>query len=225
MPMSEPPWRMRNLTFPLPALVFRKPLASWVASGATDVEPLSVIVVFACAAAGTASSDENKCGCQDGFAHGSSCFTRSVPWEVGLQSGDTHGRGPCERTLAHPQRAGSERVCSRGEKNVSRPVATGDGSAFHQNFSASSHVARAIPASVRAMRTTLLAILAVAALWLPAAPGEAHAVISTRRHASTGRAPTSSSSAASRWPRTAPAASCTARSAPTGARTSMRRSS
>ena len=44
MPMSEPPWRITNLTLPLYFGCLTKALASFVASGATEVEPLIVIV-------------------------------------------------------------------------------------------------------------------------------------------------------------------------------------
>ncbi len=51
MPMSEPPCRITNLTLPLFCGWLTKALASLVASGATEVEPLRVIVAAGAVAA------------------------------------------------------------------------------------------------------------------------------------------------------------------------------
>src|SRR4051794_11604810 len=53
-PTSEPPWASLNLTLPL--WVLRYSLASSVASGATEVEPLMVIVGVAMAVPGTTAA-------------------------------------------------------------------------------------------------------------------------------------------------------------------------
>src|SRR4051794_6249654 len=57
MPTFEPPWRIRKPT-PLPFLVLIQALASWVSSGKTEVDPLIVMIFFACAAAGMAANSE-----------------------------------------------------------------------------------------------------------------------------------------------------------------------
>ena len=57
MPTLEPPCRIRNPYF-LPFLVLIQALASWVSSGKTEVDPLIVMIFFACAAAGTAANSD-----------------------------------------------------------------------------------------------------------------------------------------------------------------------
>src|SRR6185369_11252950 len=57
MPTFDPPCRILNPT-PLPFLVLIQALASWVSSGKTEVDPLMVMIFFACAAAGTAANSD-----------------------------------------------------------------------------------------------------------------------------------------------------------------------
>ena len=57
-PTFEPPWRTLKPYF-LPCLVLIQALASFVVSGKTEVEPLIVMIFFACAAAGTAAKSDS----------------------------------------------------------------------------------------------------------------------------------------------------------------------
>ena len=58
MPTFDPPWRILNPNF-LPFLVLIHLRASWVSSGKTEVDPLIVMIFFACATAGTAANSDN----------------------------------------------------------------------------------------------------------------------------------------------------------------------
>ena len=64
MPMSEPPCRITNLTLPLFWGWLTKALASLVASGATEVEPL--IVIVAAEAVAAVASDALSASAVDG---------------------------------------------------------------------------------------------------------------------------------------------------------------
>src|SRR5262245_11014583 len=57
-PTLDPPCRIRNPYF-LPCLVLIHFRASWVSSGKTEVDPLMVMIFFACAAAGRAANSDS----------------------------------------------------------------------------------------------------------------------------------------------------------------------